>query len=282
MMAKLRFRILFHRKLDLKNPKDLNEKILFLSLYTDTSKWAECADKYSVRKYIVNCGLSEILVDLYGKWDKPEDIDWSILPNSFVLKTNNGCGTVLLVDNKSKLDLKVTTILLREWLDRDISNETAEFHYRRIKPCIIAEEMLIPSGFDEKISSTIIDYKIWCFNGKVDSILVCSNRRPDGCDLSVYDSEWNYYPEASVFDKHHQERKFPVPKPAKLELMLEVAETLSTGFPEVRVDLYYINDRIYFGEMTFTSFGGTMTYYSPNQLLKMGQKIDLSTVKKTR
>ena len=278
-LARLRFRKLFGKKLDLNNPQDLNEKILWLSLCSDTSEWVPLADKFAVREYVKKMGCGDTLVKLYGRWDNVDDIDWNSLPEQFVMKTNNGCGTILIVKDKKKLDIPATTKMLKKWLSQDISNETAEFHYRHIKPCIIAEELLIPSDDDNKLSSTIIDYKIWCFNGKVDSFLICSNRREDGCDLSVYDTEWNYHPEYSVFDKHHTERSMPIPKPEKLEEMITVAEKLSTGFPEVRVDLYYNNNNIYFGELTFTSLGGTMTYYTQEALLLMGQKIDLSKIK---
>lgn len=281
-LARMRFRKLFGKRLNLDNPQDLNEKILWLSLCSDTSEWVSLADKYAVRKYVSDRGLGNILVKLYGRWNDAKDINWSMLPNQFVMKTNNGCGTVLIVKDKSELNIPTTIAMLNDWLAQDISNETAEFHYRHIKPCIIAEELLIPSEDDNKISTTIIDYKIWCFNGKVDSFLICSNRRDDGCDLSVYDADWNYHPEYSVFDKIHTERDVPIPRPAKLKEMIIIAEKLSAGFPEVRVDLYYNNNNIYFGELTFTSFGGTMTYYTHDALLRMGQKIDLSQVKPQR
>lgn len=279
-LAKLRFRKLFGRKLDLTNPKDLNEKILWLSLCSDTSRWSQLSDKYAVREYVESKGYGETLVKLYGKWDNPDLIDWNQLPNQFVLKTNNGCGTVLIVENKRELDVDKTINLLKKWMSQDISRETAEFHYRNIKPCIIAEELLVPSDKDRKLSTSIIDYKIWCFNGKVDSFLLCSNRRDDGCDLSVYDTDWEYHPEYSVFDTVHTERDSLVPRPSQLDEMILIAEKLSDGFPEMRVDLYVNNDKIYFGELTFTSFGGTMTYYTPDCLMRMGEKIDLSKVKK--
>lgn len=279
-LAKLRFRKLFRKKLDLNTPQDLNEKILWLSLLSDTSLWTRCADKYAVRGYVEEKGLGDILVKLYGKWDKVEDINWNSLPNSFVMKTNNGAGTVLVVKNKDELNLAKTKEMLKSWLAKDITSSTTEFHYRNIKPCIIAEELLELTEEDRFVSSSIIDYKIWCFNGKPDSVLVCSNRRKEGgCALSVFDLDWNYRPEASIFNNDHFEAPHPIPRPERLEDMLDVATRLSSDFPEVRVDLYHINGKIYFGELTFTSLGGTMTYYTPKELLRMGQKIDISSVK---
>ena len=104
-LAKLLYRRKFHKELNLNNPQTFNEKVNWLKFRSDTSLWTELADKYKVREYIKNNGLEEILVKLYGKWDRVEDIDFEQLPNSFVLKSNNGCGTVLLVEDKTKLDL---------------------------------------------------------------------------------------------------------------------------------------------------------------------------------
>lgn len=281
-LARMRFKKLFGRDFDIDNPKDLNEKILWLSLFSDTSTWSRCSDKYAVRDFVNERGLGDILVKLYGKWDNVKDIDWEKLPDRFVIKTNNGSGTVLLVEDKTKLNIKETELLLEKWLLKDITQETTEFHYRNITPCIIAEELLEMTEEDKQVSSSIIDYKIWCFNGKPDSFLICSNRNDNGCCLSVYDTNWNYHPEASVFDQFHTERESLLPKPKNLEYMLIIAQKLSSGFPEVRVDLYNVGGKIYFGELTFTSLGGTMTYYSPDELFRMGQLVDITRVKKAR
>lgn len=282
LLAKMRFRKLFGQKLDLTDPKDLNEKILWLSLYSDTSLWVRCADKYAVRDYVEEKGLGGSLVKLYGKWEKVEDIDWDKLPNSFVMKTNNGAGTVLVVDDKTKLNMSETQSLLSKWLVKDITESTTEFHYKKIPPCIIAEELLKLPEEENNISSTMIDYKIWCFNGIPDSFLICSNRTSEGCCLSAYDTHWNNHDDVLVFGHGHDRRDTFIPRPKNIEEMLKMATKLSADFPEVRVDLYNIGGKIYFGELTFTSYGGTMTYYTKEELLRMGQKIDLTRVKKIR
>lgn len=105
LVAKLRFRKMFGRSLDLNNPKDINEKILWLSLFSDISEWSRLADKYAVRQYVEDLGLGQYLIPLLGKWNKVEDIDWDSLPDGFVLKSNNGSGTVKIVTNKANLDL---------------------------------------------------------------------------------------------------------------------------------------------------------------------------------
>lgn len=281
LVAKLRFKKMFGRKLDLENPKDINEKILWLSLFSDITEWSRMADKYAVREYVESLGLGSYLVQLYGKWENAEDIEWKKLPNQFALKTNNGSGTVKLVKDKSSLDLEATTQLFNEWLHKDVSASTTEFHYAPIKPCIIAEELLDFSK-DPNVSTSAIDYKVWCFNGHAYYVWACSNRDEEATDVALFDREWNYLPEKSIFNEHYREQKVLVKKPKNLEEMLDVAEKLAKPFPVVRVDLYNIDGRIYFGEMTFTSLGGTMDFYTEECLYEMGSLIDISHVKKVR
>ncbi|MBQ2175413.1 MAG: glycosyltransferase [Alphaproteobacteria bacterium] len=281
IICKIRFRRTFGKKINLKCPKDINEKILWLSLYSDTSEWSRMADKFAVRSYVEGLGLGDYLVKLYGKWDSVEEIEWDKLPNQFVLKSNNGSGTVKLVTDKTKLDIPVITKILDTWLHKKVTSTTTEFHYHSIKPCIIAEELLDFSK-DQNESTSAIDYKVWCFNGKAYYVWACANRDEEATDVALFDREWNYLPEKSVFNEHYREQKVLVKKPRNLELMLDVAEKLAKPFPVVRVDLYNINGRIYFGEMTFTSLGGTMDFYTQDCLLEMGSLIDISKVKKIK
>ena len=283
-VAKLRFRKIFGRKLNLRNPKDINEKILWLSLFSDTSLWTMCADKLAVREYVKEKmgGDDSVLVELYGAWERAEEIDWESLPSSFVLKSNNASGTVMIVSEKSDLDIETTTNCLNDWLKKSPSGETTEFHYKGIKPCIIAERLLEPSEDEKKFSTSIIDYKCWCFNGKIDSIWTCINRNKEGTEVALFSPDWVYRPEASVFNYHYREQKHLVPRPACLDEMIRIAETLSEPFPVVRVDLYVVGERVYFGELTFTSLGGTMNFYTDEELLRMGKKIDLSGVKRNK
>lgn len=280
MMAKARYRKMFGKPLDLKNPQDINEKILWLSLYSDTTLWSRLADKYAVRGYVEEKGLKDCLVKLYGKYDNVEDIEWDSLPQSFVIKNNQGSGTVMVVQDKSNLDVKEVKSLLERWLKQHQGFETTEFHYTRIKPCIIIEEMLDSST--QENSTTLIDYKVWCFNGKAYYIWACSNRVGEATNVATFDMDWNYLPDVSVFDNHYRRMNPVLTKPACLHELINVAETLSEGIPVVRVDLYIVNNKVYFGEMTFTSFGGTMNFYTPDFLLKMGQIIDTSGVKKQK
>lgn len=270
-----RYFIRFHKRLCWKNPQNLNEKILYLSLKTDTTMWTDLADKYKVREYVKRCGYGDSLVKLYGKWDNANDIDFDRLPSSFVLKTNHGSGEIKLVKDKNCIEKNA----LITYFSKEISKPYGEIeggkHYYRIKPCIIAEEMLVNDSLSTRFSSSIIDYKFWCFNGKVHSVFVCSNRSKHSLEILLYDKNWNAYPECLKFSSHYKKAN-SIPRPLNYEKMVEMAETLAHPFPCVRVDLYNIGGKIYFGEMTFTSLGGLMNYFTDDFLDKTGRLIDLN------
>ncbi|MGI6341506.1 MAG: ATP-grasp fold amidoligase family protein [Bacteroidales bacterium] len=272
-LIRIRYFARFGKFPNLKNPKDLNEKILYLKLFSDTSMWTDIADKYKVRDYVKKCGLEDTLVKLYGVWYDAESFNLEELPNSFILKANNGFGSNLIIKNKNGWNNKRIREIINLWLnEKNIGSLAAEPQYENITPCVIAEELL-PI---EEVSTSLIDYKIWCFNGKAHNILTCSSRTPKSVCLGCYDLEWNYYPENLKSSKDHPLESEPLLKPINLDKMIMIAEKLSKPFPQVRVDLYNINGKIYFGELTFTSLGGMMNYYTPEFLLEMGNKVDIN------
>lgn len=254
-------------RIDWKNPIDLNEKINWLKFHADTSEWTRLADKYRVREFIKERGLGEILIPLLGVWDKVEDIAYDSLPNSFVLKTNNGAGSVIIIENKSQLDIKKTNAQLNRWKKAKFGINSAEPHYLKIPPKIIAESLLVN---ESEYSSSLVDYKVWCFDGVPFATWCCYNRQSFTADTEWHDIEWMFRPEWSVFDDHYRNGGGRVPKPSCYDRMLEIASVLSKGFPQVRVDLYVVKDKVYFGEMTFTSASGHNNFYSEEVLLKMG------------
>ena len=270
-LVRIRYLLRFRKRLDLNNPKTLNEKILYLSLCTDTSEWTMLSDKYSVRKYVEDCGLNENLVKIYAHWVNEQDIDFKNLPNSFVIKSVQGCGDIILVNDKNTIDESDIREKIEPMLHERYGALEGGKHYLRIEPAIIVEELLpIENG------QSLTDYKIWCFNGKPEFILTCSKRFKGGVYLGSYDKDWNYRQNDMVFSKEHPEEKEPLAKPENLDKMLEIAENLAKPFPCVRVDLYNINSKIYFGEMTFTSLGGLMDYYTDDFQKMAGSMIDLN------
>ena len=273
-LIKIRYFATFHRFPNLKNPQTFNEKILYIKLFTDTSKWTVLADKYKVRDYIKECGLGDCLIPLLGMWTDVNDIDFDSLPHSFIFKANNGVGKSehLMVEDKNKLDVDASKKFLNKLLKaKHVGVLAAEPQYKNMPPCIIAEELL-PSVEGEK---SPVDYKIFCFNGEPKFIRTYSNRDKDGADVSTYDTLWNPMPEVDhAEDRYHAGKHLP--KPVNLEEMVRIAALLAKPFPFVRVDLYNINGKIYFGELTFTPLGGLMSSMKPEVLDKMGEMIDLN------
>ena len=273
-LVRIRYFARFRRFVNLTNPQDLNEKILYLKLFSDTSVWTELADKYKVRDYVKSCGLEEILVKLYGVWFSSEDFTLNGLPESFILKANNGDGkgSNLIVKNKNKWSELELKKIIKEWLDkRNVGALASEPQYKGMIPCVIAEELL-PA---DQGSKSLVDYKIWCFNGKPYYIWACSDRDNFGTDVMTYSLNWDPIPEASVFDSRYRKGEI-IAKPKNLNKMLEVAEILAKPFPQVRIDLYNIDGKVFFGETTFTSLGGMMDFYTPEFLLEMGNLLDLN------
>ena len=269
VMANRMYRSAMGKNIDWKNPKDLNEKINWMKFNYDTTIWTKLADKYLVREYVAEKGLSNILVKLYGVWDNANDIDFDKLPNQFVLKTNHGCGTIIVVEDKSKLNIKETREKLNKWLKVKYGLNTVEPHYLKIKPLIIAEELLVN---DNKQSSSLVDYKVFCLNGNPHSILVCANRKQGKVDKAFYSVDWHLLKEMSP----NEGEIFNCNKPVTLSQMVDIAKKISEGHPQVRVDFYEVKGRLYFGEMTFTSLGGYMNYITPAYLNEMGELVKIN------
>lgn len=262
-LTKLRYYYATQKKLNLKKPKDFNEKVLYLMLNEFGEKERDCADKYQVRNYVKEKGLKSILINLYDKYDDVDQIKFDKLPNEYVLKTNHGCGCTIIKIKDKEIDSNLAIKELKNSLKRNYAKETLEYHYEKIKPCILCEEYLSENN---KISPT--DYKIFCFNGKAKFLLVCGDR--DSVVKKVYyDLNWDKL----KCTKEEQIGEFD--KPENFEEMIKVAEKLSEDFKFVRVDLYNINGKIYFGELTFTPRGGINTTIKQEYLDKWGELIKI-------
>lgn len=256
------------------NPQDLNEKINWLKLYSDTSEWTRLGDKYRVREYLKEKGYGDLLIPLIGKWDRVEDIDWDTLPTQFVMKMNNGSGDILICEDKSQLDIEYWKKTFKRLFKTRFGITLGEFHYSKMKPCIIAEELLDASKQPVK-STSLIDYKVWCFNGEVTYIRVYINRTKDATQFTLYDTDWTPHPELVKCTPKRILYKEGLPKPTSLPLMIKAASDLSKGFPQVRVDFYEVGGKLYFGEMTFTGHSGYMDSYTKDFLLELGEKVKL-------
>ena len=264
---------------NLDNPQDLIEKIYWLSLYSDTSLWTQCADKYRMREYVTSLGYESNLPILYGCWEDAKDINFDKLPSQFVIKTNNATETSVVVKDKNKIDLLKLKKQLNKWMKIKYGYQGAQLHYLRIIPKIIAEEYLVPDEYQKKISpNSLIDYKVFCCSGVPICVWVAYNRTHEtGVDMNIYDMEWHSHPEWLNNIHHYTYKNVEIEKPACLEKIIEMCYKLSSPFPEVRLDFYVINGEPYIGELTFTSGYG---FFTKEFYRYLGAKVDLSNVKK--
>ena len=257
----------YHRRINLKKPELFHDKIMWMSLNTDTTEWSRLADKFAVRDYVKEKVGEDVLTKLYGVYHTPDEIDFNSLPEQFVLKTNNGCTSNIIVRDKSKLDVNEVKRELNYWLNMPYGELSGQPHYAKISPkLIIAEELLVQS---DTPSFGLIDYKFNCFDGVPVSCAAYSNRKEGTNKASkmIYDMEWNPHPECYESGILQE-----LPKPVSFEKMKEIATRLSQGFPYVRVDLYSINNRPIFGEMTFTP---GYTTYTIDYHRELGNMIEL-------
>lgn len=259
--------------IDWENPRDINEKIQWLMCFSDTSKWSLCSDKYRVRDYVKEKGFGDLLIPLLGVWENAEEIDFDLLPQKFVIKCNHDSGSFHIVDKSKGFDEKAIRNDLTKHLKTKFGYMNGEMYYNDIKPCVIAEELLEPE--DLPFTSSMIDYKFWCFDGKVYGVWTCYSRTKEGTYVNSYDLDWNVHPEHSVFTDHYRDGKGLVPRPKGLEKMIEAASALSKGFPEVRVDFYEIGGKVYFGELTFASLAGRMDFFTQDYLEELGRQCKL-------
>ncbi len=273
ILANKDYKRVMGKDIDWDTPKNLIEKIYWMLFNSDTSLWSLCADKYEVRKFVEERGCGYTLNEIYGSWDKVEEIDYNNLPNSFVLKTTNSSGQVIIVEDKSKLNIDKVNEKLKRWLNVAYGLSAAQLHYLRIKPRIIAEQLL---KNNQSVSSSLVDYKIWCFNGMPESVLVVFDRKGEDYKLSSFDLDWNNISDKVLKPTSVHYSGAYVAKPASFDKMLDVAKKLSAGFPEVRVDFYDIDNEPVFGEMTFSTGYG---YYKDSYYDYLGGKIDLASIK---
>ena len=263
------------RTMNWDNPQTLDEKIQWLKFNSDTSQWALLSDKYRVREYVRQCGLEDLLVPLIAKWDKVRDIDWVKLPSAFIMKTNHGSADAMLCMDKTNINISAWKYHFILALYRKYGINNCEFHYSKIKPCIIAEELLDATK-QSIASSSLIDYKVWCINGLPQCIWTYHDRTDKQVQVMMYDTQWNACPDKCTNSPHCNIAKVLLPKPKSLSKMLEAARILSNGFPVVRVDFYEVDNKLYFGEMTFTASGGFHTSHSKEFQEEMGKLIDLN------
>lgn len=251
------------------NPKTLSEKLQWLKIYDSTYLKAFCADKITVRDYCKEKLGIDLCIPLLKIYNKPEEIEWNILPNQFVIKCNHGSAMNIIVKDKKTVKKDNINKTLNKWLSIKYGDLSYELFYNLIKPKIIIEPYL-----EDKENGALTDYKFLCFNGEPKYCQVINDRDTKDFHLNYYDMNFNFV-DISRTDIPNN-KNFLDKKPINFELMKEYATKLCKDFKLVRVDFYEINKKVYLGELTFIPASGKLTYKNPDTNLKFGNMLKLT------
>lgn len=232
---------------DLENPVTFSEKQQWYKLNDKNSLKAVCADKYTVRDYINKLGYGHLLNEMLAVYEKPSEIDWDSLPEKFVIKASHGSGFNLIVTDKKKVNKFAWKHIMNSWLHQNIYWSGREWVYKELKPRLVVEKYL------EDESGGLRDFKFFCFNGEPRFMQLEVGRYTDNNTRNFYDMDWNLMPFGKELPHNPDVH---VDKPTKFDEMKEIARELSKPFQFVRVDLYQVGGRVYFGELTFFPAGG--------------------------
>jgi len=264
VMVRVQYFLSTGRKLNI-NGGRFTEKIQNYKLNYRNDLITQCSDKYLVRKFVEERGLGKYLVPLIGVYNNAEQIDFNDIPESFVLKTNNGSHTNIICESKKSLELDQVRNDMNLWLGDWEGKVGREWSYYNIEPKIICEKLLPKDSRGD-----LVDYKFFCFDGEPHFLYVIEDRFLEGgIKLGIYDAEFKRIP-ANRSDIAPLLRD--VEKPGSFSDMVDIARVLSKGFPHVRVDLYNIDGRIYFGEMTFYDGSGYKGYIPDSFDYEVGSK----------
>lgn len=246
LYLKIVYRIRVGKKLNLDHPVTFTEKIQKMKLEDHNPLYKLIADKYAVRAYVEDKIGSEYLTALHGLYQSPQDICFEKLPDQFVLKATHDSGGLILVPDKSKIDERAIKKKLKKCLKRNFYWKGREWCYKDIKPQIVCEEFLY-----DPVKKDLYDYKIYCFHGKPRMVMIASERGKK-TKFDFFDLKFQHL-DLRLTGPNSSE---PKEKPKNFEKMLELAEILAEGIPQVRVDFYNIEGKIYFGEMTLYDASG--------------------------
>ena len=254
-----------HRRLNLDNPKRFTEKLQWLKLNYRKDIFSTMVDKYKVKEYISNTIGKEYTIPTLGVYDKFSEIDFNKLPNQFVIKCSHDSGSVVVVRNKEDINYKKLKTYFNLVMKRNFYYRFREWPYKSVKPRILIEKFMVDDNSD-----ALTDYKFFCFNG-VPKVMYISKDNSSDARTDFFDMEFNHLdlrfkdPNADVMPE----------KPKQFETMKQIAKKLSKDMPFVRVDFYVINEKIYFGEMTFYHLGGFFDFHPDEWDYKFGEWLKL-------
>ena len=254
--------------LDLENPQTFNEKLQWLKLYDRKPEYTKMVDKYQAKKYVAEKIGEEYIIPTLGIWNRAEDIEWEKLPDKFVLKATHDSGGLVICRDKNTLDKKATIDKLNKSLKTDYYLLHREWPYKDVPRKIIAEKFMT-----DKENDDLKDYKFYCFNGEPQFLYLSEGMENHAtAKISFVNLDWTF---ADFGRTDYSPFLELPPKPLNLEKMIEISRKLSDGIKFLRVDLYEINEKIYFGELTFCPCAGMMSFLPASADLEVGKKLQI-------
>lgn len=274
LYLRMRYYLENGKKLHLSNPVTFQEKIQWLKINRRKPEFTTMVDKYAAKDYVASKISSEYIIPTLGVWNSFDEIDFNILPDSFVLKTTHGGGNggVVICRTKKTFNKDEARKKINASLQECIYDALREWPYKNVPRRIIAEELITDS-----VKNDLTDYKVFCFNGVPRYVQVIQDRNTNET-IDFYDTEWNhqeFYGLNPVYGTEIKPAVNAIPKPNNLDKMLDIAKTLSKGTEFLRVDLYNVNGKIYFGELTFFPASGFGTFTPAAWNIKLGNMIKI-------
>lgn len=266
---KLFYRLVFKRKLNLDNPQTFSEKLQWFKLNWKQPEFTQMVDKYKVREIVADLIGTDYLIPLLGVWDNFEEIDFDKLPNQFVLKTNHDSQGVIVCKDKSHFDKKAANKKLSKCLKHNYYYNSREYPYKDVPRKIVAEQYM-----EDKRYGELRDYKFFCFKGKCKFFFIATGRRKNELKFDFFDRNLHSMP---VRQGHPNSEILPE-FPENINEMISIAEKLSRNYPQIRVDLYNIEGKVYFGEFTVFHNGGLVRYEPESYDELFGSYIQLPEV----
>lgn len=274
LFLKCQYFLIMGERLNLNNPSTFTEKIQWLKLYNRRPEYHLWVDKCEVKKYVASVVGDRYLIPTLGVWDCFKDINFDSLPDQFILKSTHGSHASVICRNKAEFDRQGAQRLFEKMQRTSPYKTFREWAYKDVKPRILAEQLMV-NGNDKELT----DYKFFCFNGEVKYCQVIKDRSGSET-IDFFDAEWNHQEFIGLLQKKRTMRsatklQVPIEKPSAYDEMIEVARKLAVNQPFVRIDLYEINGRGYFGEITFYPAAGLGVFEPAEWNQRLGTLIRL-------
>ena len=257
----------FKKFINFKNPQTYNEKLNWLKLNDRNPEYTKMVDKYDAKEYVKNIIGEKYIIPTLGVWKNFDDIDFDKLPNQFVLKCTHDSEGLVIVKDKSKLDIEQARKKINRALKYNFFYIGREYPYKNIKPRIIAEKYMEDKKFNE-----LRDYKFFCFDGEPKFMFIATDRGINETKFDYYDMNYNHLD----IRQHYPNNPNKIERPETFDEMINLSKKLSKGLKQVRVDFYDVNGEVYFGELTLYHYSGLQPFNDMKWDKKFGEYINLN------